>query len=501
MATGSIALVLGVSIIGACGGIGGNPSTADAPPGADASAPDAAPGDAGTSADIADTVQCGPNPPIGPGNTPELQKYTLDPAVFPDALCNDGTPATLYFRPYVGAANRDRWVINLHGGGACGSGPSCIARWCSCSNLTECPYAETTTNFSRSTMTNDGPDQKAADGIWLRGDAARPNPYGDYNQVELTYCTSDAWHGTRRAVSMNAINPKTNAPVTFTLHFLGARVLDGDLGVLRQAGVPALVYTRSGASIPLPDLDEASEVIVAGDSSCGEGTITNLDYIRDTLRATNVDCQGAGACPLAVYGLLDAIVGPDMSKLDFSTYVQPEVRSYADYVTLSALLPPSVGARRDASCLAAHAADPAICGDESHVVRNHVTTPFFVRMALVDQLISTNYLEAMLRNPDHTPMTLQSFGLTLHDELTAFANLPGTAEEGAAMTRAPGVFAPACTKHDTIRSTPDTFDTTITPSGGAAQTLLPVFHNWQTGTGTPTNILTQSLQPPDTVCP
>jgi hypothetical protein len=454
-------------------------------------------------ADIATTLLCGPTLPAGPGGPAEFQRHVVDVAAFPDALCNDGTPATLFFRPYIGAPNRNKWMINLHGGGACQNAETCAARWCNCDpNVNVCPYTTKPTNFNRTTMTNVGPPQKAADGLALRDDPLRPNPYGDYNQIELAYCTSDQWIGTRRAVPMTTVNPRTNAPVTYTINFLGARVLDAHIATLRQAGVAGLSYTIGGGAVAMPDLDEATEVIFTGDSAGGSGVMSNLDYLRTTLEATNANCQGGGACPLAVYGLLDASVGPEIGKLDFGTYIQPAVRSYQDYLAGLSALAYSRGSRIDASCEVFHAADPLICNETTHVVRHHITTPFFVRMALFDALNSDSYyIGPMLRNPDLTPITLATYSRTLHDELATFANLSGTAEEGSQFTREPGVFAPACTKHDTIHNTIQTFGTTITPPGGIPRRLIGVFDNWRTGSGTPTNLLTESPTRADTICP
>jgi hypothetical protein len=301
---------------------------------------------------------------------------------------------------------------------------------------------------------------------------------------------------------MTTVNPRTNAPVTFTINFLGARVLDAHIATLRHAGVPGLSYTIGGGAVAMPDLDEATEVIFTGDSAGGFGLMSNLDYLRTTLEAANVNCQGAGACPLATHGLLDASVGPEMSKLDFGTFIQPSVRSYQDYLTLWSAFVFSPGARLDASCEAFHAVDPLICNDVTHVLRHHITTPFFVRMALRDVMIAgDHYIDPGMRNPDLTPVTLATFARTLHDELTTFANLSGTAEEGSQFTREPGVFAPSCTYHDTIHNTLETFGTTITPPAGVPRRLIGVFDNWRTGSGTPTNLLTESPTRADTTCP
>lgn len=448
-------------------------------------------------ADIADTLQCGPNPPVGPGDAAELQRAVIDTTVFPDALCNDGSPAVIYYRPYSGAQNRNKWLINLHGGGSCTSGASCAVRWCNCANTTVCPYADKTTNFDRSNMNNDGPPMRSGGGLGLRGGTGiQTNPLADYNQVELKYCSSDAWKGNRKGVSLSATNPVTGDPVTFKLNFLGAKILDGDLAWLRQDGVPGVVYTLSGASTPLPDLDDATEVVVTGDSAGGAGVVTNLDYIAELLKAHNTS-PGA----LQVYGLIDAFVGIERSVLDYTSYYIPQVMSYDDYLTLRTMSASEPGSRVDASCAQIHAADPRICADENHVVRNHLTTPFFVRMALRDSNIGGGMVEEMLNDPDGNPLTINSFALRLHDELTAFAHLSQTAEEGASFTKEPGVFGPACTKHDTIHDNSDTFQTTITPPSGTPQRLVGVFENWRTGSGTPTNILTESTTLADTSCP
>jgi hypothetical protein len=123
--------------------------------------------------------------------------------------------------------------------------------------------------------------------------------------------------------------------MTFSLHFLGAKILDVDIATLRQDGVPGLTYTMGGTSTPMPDLDEATEIVFTADSAGGHGLMNNLDLLRDSLRKTNEACTGGGSCPLEIYGLIEAAVGPDMSRLDYSTHENPAIRSYDDYVGLA----------------------------------------------------------------------------------------------------------------------------------------------------------------------
>lgn len=487
-----------VVVLAGCGGDGAkhNPDAAMADAATDAAsdgATDAA-GDAAMTqeADIATTLQCGPTPATPPLQM-DMQKAIIDTAKFPDALCNDGTPAVIYYRPYTGAANRNKWVLNFHGGGSCSNAAECAARWCNCANTTQCPFTTETTNFDRLTMTNARSATIGGNGVFERGGTGvLANPIGDYNQVEFEYCTSDTWRGNLRGVEFTTPNPKTGASVTYHINFLGAKVADADIAWLRQDGVAGLVYTLGGANTPMPDLDDASDVIVTGDSAGGVGLVFNLDRIRDDLVAHNTS-----AAQLRVSGLMDASTGPDRSTLDYGTYAVSTVRTYDQYLTWRNQSP----GRGDASCLARHMADPRICADDTHVLRNHVTTPFFIRMALRDSQISGNYIAEMLRTPNLMPITANSFGLRLHDELGTFGSLPSMAEEGGLMSKAPGVFAPGCTKHDTIRESTQTFGTTITPAGGSALTLLTVFENWRNASGTPTVLLTESVTLADTTCP
>lgn len=432
----------------------------------------------------------------GPADADAMQRAVIDVAAFPDALCNDGSPAVIYFRPYRGEANRNRWVVNLRGGGGCGEAQTCAARWCGCTGMRVCPATPeaTYTHFDRGNMTSVGPGSQRASGIFLRGDAARPNVIGDYNQVRVVYCSSDAWAGTRRASPLAALHPVTGAPVAYTIHFLGSRIVDAVVATLRQDGGRVAPYALGGTPASLPDLDDAAEVILAGDSAGGAGVINNLDRVTAALRARNSACAGGGACPLVVRGLIDAVVGPDKARLTVTPTGRlgaAGVTSYAQYMALAGPRRAAVqGTLGDESCRPWHAAHmpgtEEVCSDENHVVRHHLATPFFVRMALRDSLISGNYLEEGWADPALGPFDAMAtvFARVLQPELAAFPMLRTTAEERAGIATAPGVFAPLCTNHDTINEDSEVFGVTVTPTGGSASRLLDVFEAWRTGVGT-----------------
>lgn len=72
-------------------------------------------------------------------------------------------------------------------------------------------------------------------------------------------------------------------------------------------------------------------------------------------------------------------------------------------------------------------------------------------------------------------------------------------EEAAAITVAPGVFAPACPKHDTIHDDADVYGVTIDPTGTEPLSLYDVWRPWRTG-GSPTAVLTTDPMRTDTSC-
>lgn len=433
-----------------------------------------------------------------------MQKHTVDTTRFPDALCNDGTAAVLHFRPYRGAANRNKWVISLRGGGFCGTGDSCAARYCGCSNAraAQCPSVpmEERTNFDAGNMTNAAPNTMIGDGIFLRdGGPTMVNPIQDYNQVRLQYCSSDVWSGTRRDVVLSAVHPVTGAAIQYRIHFLGRRILDADIATLRRDGTAPLVHMVGGTSTEMPDLDDAEEVIFTGDSAGGAGIIYNLDRLESELRTTNTRCTG-GACPLRVRGLIDAQPGPERGRLDWSG---TRFMTYQNYLAArDAGQRANLGTETDQSCVEWHRSrapgSETICADDGHVLRHHITTPFFVRMALADALISSNYTAEATRDPTLGPMSPLVFAQILAREFPAFPMLPMTAEEGAMMTVAPGVFAPGCLKHDTIFDNDEVYRSSVTPAGGSETRLFDVFEPWR-ASGTSRAVVATSRM--DTFCP
>lgn len=412
---------------------------------------------------IGDVLTCGVAAPTG-GMAPgmELQRHDLDLATFPDALCNDGTGAVFYYRPYSGDANRNRWAIQLLGGGNCNDPQACANRWCSVD-----------TGFSMTQMTSNVAPRPGTvgNGIFAR---RADNPLGDWNHVLVRYCSSDNHAGLSRDVVLAAADPRTGAPRTFRMHFLGGRIVDAVVATLRADGVAPLAYTFGGAAVAMPDLDAAEQVVLAGASAGGGGTIRLVDGLTTSLRASNPGVQ--------VVALVDSIFGPGRDGLDFSRAPMCTGPAHlCDYRTMQTHLATvrPYTQRPEDSCATWHQANaPAEayrCDDVDHLIRHHLTTPMFVRMGQTDELISDGYVGSFSLPGASAAMTLGEFAALVRRDLNGLASLRTTAEEGARIAKAPGAFGPGCAKHETLRSTEHTFDVTI---GASQATMFRTIAAW-----------------------
>lgn len=413
---------------------------------------------------IGDVLTCGVADPVGGmAKGTDLQRHDIDLAAFPDALCNDGTGAVIYYRPYSGAANRNRWVVELVGGGSCGTAQECADRWCGVG-----------TAFSMTQMTS---NVAPAGGTVGNGIFERrvDNPIGDFNHVLVRYCSSDVHAGTSRDVIVDANVPGTSQPTQFRMHFLGAKILDATLATLRGDGVPLLDYTIDGGSTALPDLDDAQLLVLAGASAGGVGTTFQIDRALTALRATNPGLVGVA--------VVDSAFAPDLSLLGYEHTAACLQRGACDYEssTTAAANAQIYDTVTDDTCVAWHMQhDPPglfACSDPGHVLRNHVTTPMVVRQGQRDSLISAMIIEAGFgASPGAAVMNLDEYANLVRGQLTALGGLPTSAEEGVDVARAPALYGPTCDKHETLRNTPATFDVTI-----AGTHFFEVVANWVAG--------------------
>lgn len=361
----------------------------------------------------------------------DMVRYTINRERFPEAVCNDGSPAVFYFAPHTDPADRGKWIIFLQGGGGCQSGQDCAQRWCSID-----------TNFGMDKMTSTLTRPSIRIGGFLDPDPR--NRFGSWNRVLIHYCSSDTWAGTKSVVTQGSAGGGPSRE--YTIHFKGSYIVDAVLDTLRSAGKRRVVRP-SLEGPPWPDLDTATHVILAGSSAGAGGVRNNADRVGAKLRATNPGLEDYRAVADAM-NVLDhsrlgwagsTVCAADPAGCSFETYMQ---KAWEETEVAFR------GARGDESCVAAHPGEEWRCAEGQHVLMHHLTTPFFVRADLQDQLVAGNFVEAGLG-------TYGEYGAALEGELR---NLPLPEEPRGGV---PGVFAPQCRHHEAFTDNQPVFQVRV----------------------------------------
>jgi hypothetical protein len=378
----------------------------------------------------------------GLGAGTDLTRYTVDTTVFPEAVCNDGTPAVFYYAPSSKAADRDKWIIFLQGGGGCYDGQSCAERWCSVN--TNYGFDKMSTSIAKAQIQGNG--------------FLNPTPlnqFGSWNRVLIYYCSSDTWTGTSTKTVSAALN--NGQARDYTIYFKGSRIIDAVLDTLRNARPGGRRHAThhevggQGDASAWPDLDSATAVLFAGSSAGGAGTRANLDRVGAKLRSTNPT--------LDFRGLVDAIYSPLGENRDFtkSIYCVNDPSRGCRYDTYTQAARQEIdfnllAARNDESCEQWHASHaPGTewrCSDGEHVNLNHITTPFFIRQDEQDSNIGGDYVSAGFGSA-------VDYGTHVEDELRNMQ----TPEETRGAT--PGLFVPQCTDHESFTNDDRVFRTKV----------------------------------------
>lgn len=258
----------------------------------------------------------GSSPPPGTTIPTDFVKQTIDLSVYPDAVCNDGSPAIFYIQRGLGAAaaaNANKTVIGLQGGGYCLSDADCSLRP---SDLIS------STGYSA---------QTAAEGL-LSSDPSN-DTFRSWNRVRVPYCSSDFFSGD--------IGPTGG---TTNFRFRGAKIVAAVVQTLnRQYGIG-----KSGDT-----------VILAGGSAGAVGAFINANRVRASL-------PGA-----TVLTLIDAGVYPDIAPPMPGT---PPRTSVSD---LGAIGISYWNGQVDVDCAAANPGSPGLCYLFEHAQAS-LRTPFFI---------------------------------------------------------------------------------------------------------------------------
>jgi hypothetical protein len=122
----------------------------------------------------APAAQSGPQPPPGEALPKTFTYRSLDTKTYPNAVCNDGSPAGYYLEA---GSDPSTWVIMLEGGSWCASDAECAAR---------APALTSSKGIAKTI---------APTGI-LSGDAKQNPHFATANRIDVPYCTSDLFSGT-----------------------------------------------------------------------------------------------------------------------------------------------------------------------------------------------------------------------------------------------------------------------------------------------------------------
>ncbi|MCP4677600.1 MAG: hypothetical protein GY854_19210 [Deltaproteobacteria bacterium] len=180
----------------------------------------------------------------------------------PAATCLAGEPADYYVRPGFGTGV-DKWVIYLQGGGLCYDKLSCENR----QRTQVYPYDEETLSIE--------PTVDNRQGI-LSDHPLENSEFHNFNQVYVHYCSSDLWMGSGPDGGNGHLTftPKGD---TIPLHgeFRGSLIFSAVINELKN---PTIM-----GELGMPRIDYASEVLLAGSSAGGLGTLSNLDKLATLL--------------------------------------------------------------------------------------------------------------------------------------------------------------------------------------------------------------------------
>lgn len=327
----------------------------------------------------------------------ELERVTLDA---PGAVCDDGTPAVMYVRPATEDALADSWSIHVQGGGGCASWEDCAIRWCGAGY------------YDASKMSSDWAAD-AIDGFGIY-DANGANQLAGANHAFLYYCSSDSWGGAAE-VTYTPEDPAAGAPFTMLRH--GHAIFEAAIAALEDGAT-------SVQGTAMPSLTDAAAIVLSGTSAGSTGARRHADWLSDRLAANGT----------AVVGLFDAAIVPARESLPAGDGALHDQLYQTIYDLDHAEDPPPY---YDESCVSTLAGtdDAFRCADDTYVMMNHITTPFFVRQDLQD-----------------TTGIADLFGVPLDDNERAVAEtlrlvseIQGTALETIPV--APGVYGPNCAQH------------------------------------------------------
>ena len=354
---------------------------------------------------------------------------SIDPALDPAALCNDGSVPKFWVRPGsgVGAAN---WVIWLQGGGDCADQTAC---------------AERAGNIKTARLlTSRGFHATLGYGVLSATGAINPNLF-NANTVMVHYCSSDDWSGAYTPTAAF----KASDPTTW--YFQGRRI--------------ALAVINSMNELNL-GFSNASLIVLGGSSAGGIGITVDANDILPILPPAHTVLLANDAGFTIDVGQFDITQPPPYMATDTPTAFD------VDYTNALSLW----HGRGDAKCAAAAATtqQSVACYSTALVLQNNdITVPVFVAESQIDeaqivrQLCPTIFGQCPVpTNPAWAP----------GQYATAFGVKMAAALIGSGTAAQYGVASPDVYEHE-ILDNPETFVDAFAIPGGTT-TVRDVWNAW-----------------------
>lgn len=333
--------------------------------------------------------------------------------------CLDGTRPIIHADKARNAAGdfieSNRWLFYVSGGGSC-FGSDCWTHYSSADSQREMSTCHPDTVNCASQGSSHISERLAGEGL-MSPDAS--NPFADFNRVRINKCAYDGFQGDEweSNVPVDRDGDGKAEQSVARLYHQGHQVYRTTLNWLARG-----VALAGGVGPVLPPLAAADLVLLTGNSGGGKAMIMTGDLLRDHLEqnvltnpqarvrliidahflpnlenearfGTNFgamlsDNNGNGRVDVfdhhfrGIDGLLpdDPAQPPAVELYSDWTYAAPTGRVRQ---TLDAYVGDDLSSL-DASCVATHANDLSWCRDEHHVLLNHVSTPFFLRIDLRD---------------------------------------------------------------------------------------------------------------------
>lgn len=300
-----------------------------------------------------------------------LQKNTINTTLYPEAVCNDGSPAVFYFRPGTGSG-ANRWVIHLEEGGFCGLIPVYFGT-SYFGSFNNCPDRQATMPYYvSSTLSGTEAYYPVAynynDGILSRDANKNPDFY-TWNHVEVRYCSSDLWSGENTQVI-------SGSPFIFK----GTKIIDAVVSELKNS----------------KNLDNAKNIILTGSSAGGIGIINQGDRIKNT------HLNDKDVVMLSDSGFLFNYNNPSNAPV-FSTLFDLN-HSYFN-------------AKPDESCVA-RTGDPESCHFAS-VNHEDITVPKFIIQDQLDDFYLSVINQVDLCSSSFSDSWINGYTSTLRDSLSS----------------------------------------------------------------------------------